>query len=140
MKNAILVDSSFLYALNDKDDEYRDRAIKFARSFRGNFIVPTVALTEVTQLLGKRIGHHSIPTFLKAIVAAPDIYLEPISKDDVQRATEIIEQYPKAKFDFVDCCIFALAERLNISRICTFDIRDFTFFKPTHCEYMELLP
>jgi hypothetical protein len=34
----------------------------------------------------------------------------------------------------------AQAERLNIARIATFDRRDFSVFRPKHCEYLELLP
>jgi predicted nucleic acid-binding protein len=59
---------------------------------------------------------------------------------DVTRAGEITAQYASAHFDFVDCCIMALAERLNITQVCTFDQRDFTIFRPTHCDYLELLP
>ncbi len=33
-----------------------------------------------------------------------------------------------------------IAERLNITRIVTFDRRDFSVFRPSHCEYFELLP
>ena len=34
----------------------------------------------------------------------------------------------------------AIAERLNITRIATFDRRDFSIFQPSHCDYLELLP
>jgi predicted nucleic acid-binding protein len=44
------------------------------------------------------------------------------------------------QFGFVDCCILAIAERLNITRICTFDRRDFQTFATTHRERLELLP
>lgn len=40
----------------------------------------------------------------------------------------------------VDCCIMALAERLHVTRIATFDRRDFSIFQPRHCGYFELLP
>jgi hypothetical protein len=34
----------------------------------------------------------------------------------------------------------ALSERLNITQIYTFDRRDFTVFRPKHCDYLELMP
>ena len=34
----------------------------------------------------------------------------------------------------------AIAERRKITRIATFDTRDFGFYQPTHCDYLELLP
>jgi len=48
--------------------------------------------------------------------------------------------YADAGFDFVDCCIMALAERLQITPIYTFDHRDFAIFRRQHCPYLELLP
>jgi predicted nucleic acid-binding protein len=45
---------------------------------------------------------------------------------------EILRTYPGAKLDFVDCCMMAMSERLNITRVCTFDRRDFLIFRPTH--------
>jgi hypothetical protein len=33
-----------------------------------------------------------------------------------------------------------MAERLNITRACTFDRRDFSIFRPHPCDYLELLP
>jgi hypothetical protein len=49
-------------------------------------------------------------------------------------------QYADANLDFVDCCIMALSERLQVRQICTLDRRDFSIFRPTHCDYLELLP
>lgn len=137
--NRLLVDSSFLVALFDKSDENRARAIEFARTNRDVLIVPEVTLTEVTHILNRFVNHYAMTMFLKAFAATP-FELQSITKEDIFRAYEIATAYPKAEFDFVDCCILALAERLDITRICTFDIRDFSIFKPTHCQFLELLP
>ena len=40
----------------------------------------------------------------------------------------------------VGCCIMALAERLGITQIATFDRRDFNIDRPRYCESFELLP
>jgi hypothetical protein len=34
----------------------------------------------------------------------------------------------------------ALAERLDICRVCTIDPLDFQIFKPKHCDALETLP
>ena len=59
---------------------------------------------------------------------------------DLGRARDILIAYNEAEFDIVDCCVMAIAERLNITRIATFDRRDFSIFQPRHCDYLELLP
>jgi len=51
-----------------------------------------------------------------------------------------MDEYSDAQFDFVDVSIMALAERLHITRICSLDRRDFSIFRPSHCDYLELLP
>lgn len=56
------------------------------------------------------------------------------------RAREILITYDNAEFDIVDCAIMAIAERLDITRIATFDRRDFSIFQPRHCDFLELLP
>jgi len=59
---------------------------------------------------------------------------------DFNQIFQIMRQYSSATFDFTDVAIMTLAERLNITQIYTFDRRDFSIFRPTHCEYLELLP
>ncbi|MFN8450283.1 MAG: PIN domain-containing protein [Anaerolineae bacterium] len=136
----MLFDSSVLYALADPADGYRGEAVQFAISHPEIVqIVPDVVLTEVTHLLNKFVGHHAIIRFLKAFPAS-DAQLEPMSMPDIQRAYEIMATYAASRFDFVDCCIMALAERLNITQVCTFDRRDFAIFNPAHCDFLELLP
>ncbi len=34
----------------------------------------------------------------------------------------------------------ASAERLSVTRIATFVRRDFSIFRPRHCDYLDLLP
>ena len=62
------------------------------------------------------------------------------SPHDLTRIGEIMTQYADANLDFVDCCIMTLSERLTITQICTLDHRDFSIFRPEHCNYLELLP
>ncbi|MDX2078861.1 MAG: hypothetical protein SFZ02_20675 [bacterium] len=65
---------------------------------------------------------------------------EILTPADFIRIREIMMTYKDAKFDFVDCCIMALSERLNIKQICTLDKRDFSIFRPKHVAHLDLLP
>lgn len=67
-------------------------------------------------------------------------HFSPIEADDLDRVRQILSTYADAELDIVDCCIMALAERLNITRIATFDRRDFSLVRPRHCDFLELLP
>jgi len=139
MKEKVLIDSSFLFALYDRDDKYHDDAVYFARDDSRTRIVPDVVLTEVAYMIKRAVGQHIVPVFLNDVTRSP-IQLQPVLAEDVKRAREVMLKYPSAKLDFVDCCIMALAERLEITQICTFDRRDFSIYRAQDADALELLP
>jgi len=53
---------------------------------------------------------------------------------------QVLEKYADSQLDFVDAVIFAIAERLNITRVLPLDRRDFSIIRPKHCDYFEILP
>ncbi|GIL12870.1 MAG: hypothetical protein BroJett038_15900 [Chloroflexota bacterium] len=137
--NNILLDTSFVIALNNPKDRYHPRAYKFVSETKDNLIVPEVALTETAFMLAQAGGFPAVIAFLDRLVET-ETPLQNLSLNDLLRARQIMAAYPEARFDFVDCCIMSLAERLDIRQICTFDRRDFSIFRPKHCEFLELLP
>lgn len=139
MMSAILLDSSFMVALYDSKDKYHRAAINFANKSDAITLLPEVALTEIAFLLRRNGGNLALQFFLEDLQQEATS-LESLSLIDIKRAREISVEYASADFDFVDCCLMALSERLDITRICTFDRRDFSIFRPKHCEYLELLP
>jgi predicted nucleic acid-binding protein len=139
MQTPILIDSSFLYELNNPKTAFRREIMQFARMEKRPRIVPDVVLTEATYLMRHRVGQHAVLRFLMTVDTV-GIQFEPVTVTDLRRAGEIMSQYRDADLDFVDCCIVAIAERLNITTVYTLDRRDFVIFRPLHCEYLELLP
>lgn len=63
-----------------------------------------------------------------------------ITRADLLRIDEIMATYPDARFDFVDMSLMALAERLDVQTVFTFDQRDFRIFRPRHCDYLTIKP
>ncbi len=47
----------------------------------------------------------------------------------------IMTHYADSHFDFTDTAIMALAERLSVARIATFDRRDFAQYRPMHAAH-----
>jgi predicted nucleic acid-binding protein len=135
----ILVDSSFLIALYDQDSDVYREVREIAKLYRGQFLVPQVVLTEVIYLLKRETGVQGAVAFLEEFNRSqPD--LQDVTVEDLKRVQEIMQQYASARLDFVDCCIMALSERLNVTQVCTLDHRDFGIFRPKHCDYLEILP
>jgi predicted nucleic acid-binding protein len=137
--NLILFDTSFIVAFNNPKDSKHVQALQFLTSSSDNFLIPEVVLTEATFLLGKAGGLPAVTGFLRRLVETEAV-LQSVGLIDLNRAKEIMLTYPESRLDFVDCCLMALSERLNITHICTFDRRDFSIFRPKHCAYLELLP
>lgn len=140
MNNSILVDSSFLYALHDKSDKFHLSAARFSPKPDVPLIIPDVVLVEVTHLLNEFIGYHAVLAFMGVLTTSANTQIEAVTMTDLKEAYAIMQKYAESRIDLVDACIFVLADRLNLNRICTFDRRDFSKFRPTHCEYFELLP
>ena len=63
-----------------------------------------------------------------------------VRMDDMDRMEAIMADYADNQFDFVDVALMAMAERLDVCEIYTFDHRDFMVYRPPHCEFFELLP
>ena len=135
----ILADTSFLYAIYDRSDKHHEQTREIINAGQIEIVLPDVVLGEALYLLKARIGIHGVVKCLNGLVTA-QVPLEPITPIDLLRIREITIIYADAQLDFVDCCIMALAERLNITQIFTFDHRDFSIFRPKHCDYLELLP
>ena len=134
-----LLDTGVLYALIDSTDEHNAAVISTLQTYRGRILLPIPVITEVTFLISNRLGVHAMAQFLESIdtfaheLIAPEI-------DDYRRSAEILRKYNDQNIDFVDTCIVAMAERLNITTILTVDRRHFRMFKPAHCDSFELLP
>lgn len=135
----ILTDSSYIYALYNSKDPQHAKAQDFASRYRGNTVVPDVILPEVCYLFKERVGYYRMQNFLEFFMKT-GVTLGALEMSDVRRVHEIAVSYSSAEFDFVDCCIMALAERLDITQIATFDRRDFSIFRPRHCDFLQLLP
>ena len=135
----VIADSNILYALYNARDDYHREAIAFVSQNNETLLVPNVTLPEVCFLLTRDIGYFGLQRFLGYFTRL-NAQLVSIELDDLNRVREIAIAYADAEFDIVDCCTMAIAERLNVTRIATFDRRDFSVFRPRHCEYLELLP
>ncbi len=134
-----IIDSGFLYArLNGKDFAHMVVSSVLLRESERVYL-PVPAITEVTFLLRRDLGQKAVWHFIESLNET-NILLEAPTNSDYIRSAEILRKYNDQNIDFVDACIVAMAERLNIKTILTVDRRHFSVFKPRHCESFELLP
>ena len=111
-----ILDTSFLLATANLKDRNHNRVLDVARTISDPLILPIPVIPEVCYLIASRLGHTAMRRFLKQLVAG-EIILEAIDFTDLQRVTEILDEYADSQLDFVDATIIAIAERRNIARI-----------------------
>jgi predicted nucleic acid-binding protein len=136
---AYILDSGFLYArLNGKDFAH-DAVSRVVLDINETVYFPVPAISEVTYLLQRDLGYHAVWEFIDELNET-NIRLESPVPSDYTRAADVLRNYNDANIDFVDACIVAMAERLNIRKVLTIDQRHFRIFRPRHCDSFELLP
>lgn len=137
---AILIDTNFLLAAIFLRDTNHQKAEKAIQSLAvADCIVPLPVVQELFYMTTVRINYETAIDYCERIHKA-GFDIQPIIDDDFDRIFQIMRQYRSASFDFTDVAIMAVAERLIITQIYTFDHRDFLIFRPAHCEHFELLP
>jgi uncharacterized protein len=139
MTTPILLDSGFLYALFESKDRFHEAVYTIIDAYNYIPIVPDITLGEVTYL-ARRAGGISGPIHILRSLEEAGFQLEPLLYQDIRRAYELLGIYRDIDLDFVDSCVIAIAERLNIQHIGTIDQRDFRIIRPRHCDFFQLLP
>lgn len=134
----VIADSGFVVALANRSDQRHAEVQPIYMQYPKIFL-PQLALVEVAYLIGRDAGISTVVKFLKGI---PDSRFELIEStaQDVARTADILKQYADSKVDFVDASVMAIAERLKITTVLTIDRRDFSLFRPSHCQGFRLLP
>jgi uncharacterized protein len=86
--------------------------------------VPTLVITEVTYLLGTRLGPEAEVRFLGDL-AAGNLIAESVAAADWLRIAELVAQYRDLPLGTADASVIAAAERLRAPHIATLGRRHF---------------
>lgn len=136
---AVLIDTSFLVALAVPTDRNYRLAQAAYPLLNTTMVLPIPVLPELFYMVMTRVDYAAAVRSYNFLNNA-GFQAEALTPQDRNRMSEIMAKYMDTEFDFVDMAIMTLSERLNITRVCTFDRRDFSIYRPAHCDYLELLP
>ena len=123
----------------DADDAHHAASLELLETDPGPLLVPTLVVTEVTYLIGTRLGWQAEVRFLGDL-AAGLLTLEPVHAGDPLRIAELVAQYHDLPLGSVDASVVAAAERLGVTTIATTDRRHFAVVRPAHADAFELVP
>ena len=134
----LLVDTNFVYAVLYRRDKDHALALAYYEALGQRALLPTITLPEIAYLVNRVGGTTAVIEVMTTLRS--EFEMVEVNQQDYDRAIEILRKYHDSRIDFVDACIMALAERLKITRILTFDRRDFGLYRPAHCDTFDLLP
>ena len=116
----LLVDTSAVYALIDRDDAYHRKAVTLLRSLPRRGLTPLLTnfiVAESHALLLSRLG----PEIARDWLLRQIWPVERITPDDETKAREIIQRYTDKSFSYTDATSFAVMKRLGIKEAFAFD-------------------
>ncbi|MDY6785637.1 MAG: PIN domain-containing protein [Cyanobacteriota bacterium] len=137
-KIGAIADTGFVVALLNRQDRYHT-AVATIYQQQQAIALPQPALTEIAYLLGRDAGIPKVIQFLRSLDESRFQVIS-LSPSDTQRVANILDTYQDSQIDFVDGCVMAIAERLNLQTVLTLDRRDFSIVRPQHCSAFNLLP
>lgn len=121
----MLIDSGPLYAAFDKADAHHAKAFEFFRTCRGSYASTWPVVTEVAYLLRNqpivRIR------FLEWIRQGAMLLVD-LTPDDLARFIEVMQKYSDLPADFADATLVAIADRLGVVEVVSFD-SDFDIYR-----------
>ncbi len=135
----ILVDTNVLVAAARTADNHHVAAAPLLRETDDRFLAAPTVLAETCYLLNIFGGPAPEVAFLHSI-AAGELELAVLTVADVVRMAELAERYADLGLGGTDASLVALAERLGLTTLATFDRRYFTVVRPAHTPSFTLLP
>jgi predicted nucleic acid-binding protein len=134
----ILVDTSIFVAVANARDNNHDVAMDLLETSSGDLLVLPTVVAETCYMLG-RFSSAAGAAFLRDFDDGP-LDLTDLSVPDLDRMAELVEQYADFLLGGTDASLVAVAERLGIERIATFDRRHFSAVGPVHIDAFDVLP
>lgn len=125
----LIIDSGFLIALLNKNDQYHQKAIQRVRSFSERKWISTWAiLTEVSHLLAREMAFHAIQSMLN-LCEKGGLTLFHLDSHHIPRLKQLMGKYQDLPIDLADASLILLAEELGHGEIASTDQRDFGAYR-----------
>lgn len=135
----ILTDAGPLIALINRNDPHHDPCVELARRLPPQPLLTTwPCFTEAMYLLQKA-GGHPAQARLWALRDPDHLLLHDLNDAEMDRAAELMSQYPDLPMDLADASLVAVAESRGLHRIFTLD-GDFHIYRLRDGSALEIVP
>lgn len=120
----IVVDTSGVLALLDRDDAHHDAVSEAYDATGHRWLLPWAILPEVDYLASKYLGERVALEFTQDILRGA-FRVEGFSAEDLKRAVTLQKRHASLRLGLVDAIVMAVAVRQRATAIVTLDSRHF---------------
>ncbi len=120
----LFVDTSAWIALNDKNDQYHQKAAAKGLEIKKQkieMITSEYIIDESITLIRYRVSHRAAVVFGDSLLSSGIVNIVNITDADRFKAWEIFKKYDDKELSFTDCTSFVLMKNLGISKAFAFD-------------------
>ncbi len=122
--DSLFLDTSFIIALEDADDQNHRPAVAYWKSFKRNprkIIITSYIFDETVTFLKRRINHEKAAEVGNLMLSSPTVELIHISEGHFDKGWRLFLKYHDKGFSFTDCISFLIMEENGIKKALTFD-------------------
>jgi predicted nucleic acid-binding protein len=131
----VFVDSSFVIALVNLNDQFHARAVAAADAYDGRALVTTEAvLLEIGNALARKFKAEAIEA-IENFLSADEVRVVPLDTNLFRKALTLYKSYQDKSWGLVDCTSFVVMRELNIADALT---ADHDSHRPVSTFYSEL--
>ena len=118
----ILVDSSFLLAMVDRDDKHHNEVIAFLKELGiATLLVTSHIFDEAMTLIKSRLGSEIAVRTGQQLRLSTRFRLIHVTEGDDKAAWEIFSHYIDKDWSYTDCSCLAVMRKLGITEVLSFD-------------------
>ena len=138
----IVVDTSVLVALTDRDDRHHASCRSWLLGTNDRLLIPPTVLAEACYLIDRELGPATEAAFLDDVGMTDDYpyQLVDLVDTDLRRMAELVRQYADRRLGGTDASIVAVCERLVVQTVATLNRRDFDNLRPKHSKALTIVP
>jgi predicted nucleic acid-binding protein len=139
MKNTLIADTGFWYALMVKRDRYHEQARLYLSGCKDTLISTWPVMTETCHLLLRRGSPRAVQVFMQ-MAAESQFELFPLQREHAFQMARHMKKFADLPMDLTDASLVVLAEELGHGRILSTDQRDFETYRwKNHKPFTNLL-
>lgn len=135
----LLVDTNVWLSAADGRSARHDESVALLREHQRELATTVPVIAETSWLILDRLGPSAQADFLD-LVTTGAVQRVDLTGPDWERVVALCRQYVDLRLDAVDASLVAVAERLQLDAIATYNHRDFRVVRPQHVETFDLLP